>query len=660
MKNRLFAVRGAISADNNKADIQKSVAELYSQLLNINNIAEDLIVSVYFTVTDDLTALNPATALRNKGFAQDLPLMCFSEPKTDGSLKGIIRILIQFYGTVKPEPVYLKEAKNLRPDLLQSLNKKSLWIVAREYAGIAEAGGVKNVIKDLAEGSAEQNINTTVFLPFYGCTKKTGKKAFSSEIKISNKKHFVNFLKVKSKTENLNFVFIDTKIFNTKKGIYTYTCEEAKELSNINPEIKKGVAYIDTNEMNTVFQFAILSYAATMGIAPNVLHCHDAHTALLPALVNINAKQLFANTKCFVTIHNAGNSYRQQLGDINYAKTLTGLPEEVLQDCVVDNLVEPFLIASKYAKLTTVSPFYAEEITKPQTSPFSKNFSAILFEKHIQITGITNGIKYENYKPQDKNISLLPFEFDPLNKKFDGKYKSRQLFISEIKNCFKNSKGFSDIAEGVKCFGAIEETENKKHTYFAYHGRLVHQKGIDVLLQTIHKVFSINQNIKFIIMGQGSEDYENKYAKIAKIYSGKLVYFRGYDKRIARMVSAVADFILMPSLFEPCGLSDFIAQIYATIPIAHAVGGLKKIQDGKTGYLFSSIFDNLENQEENMVESLSSIILEKADCFENSEYKHILDAPEYSEIIQSANLEIKNKYSWDLIIKKDYFNLYGF
>ena len=122
-------------------------------------------------------------------------------------------------------------------------------------------------------------------------------------------------------------------------------------------------------------------------------------------------------------------------------------------------------------------------------------------------------------------------------------------------------------------------------------------------------------------------------AALAEKYSGKVVYLKGYDRVIARLSVASADFSLHPSYFEPCGLEDFIAQTYGTIPVAHATGGLKKILDGKTGFLYSP----------NTSESLGKVLTKLVEIVGSNGRKSI------STIIRDASVYIHEKFSWDKV-----------
>jgi chorismate mutase len=117
MENRLYAVRGAVCCENTSESIGSLVPRLYSELLQNNSISEPSIVSVLFSVTDDLTVMNPATALRRAGLANSVPLFACAEPFIDGYLPRVVRVLITFYGNKKPVPLYLNGAEVLRPDL---------------------------------------------------------------------------------------------------------------------------------------------------------------------------------------------------------------------------------------------------------------------------------------------------------------------------------------------------------------------------------------------------------------------------------------------------------------------------------------------------------------------------------------------------------------
>lgn len=121
--NRLFAVRGAVCCENTHDSVSTQVTRLYNELMINNSIFEESIVSILFSVTSDLTILNPATALRNAGLALTVPLFASAEPYIEGYLPYVIRIMITYYGEKKPIPMYLNGAEVLRPDLGSTISR---------------------------------------------------------------------------------------------------------------------------------------------------------------------------------------------------------------------------------------------------------------------------------------------------------------------------------------------------------------------------------------------------------------------------------------------------------------------------------------------------------------------------------------------------------
>ncbi len=534
---------------------------------------------------------------------------------------------------------------------------QSLWLVSREYAGIAEAGGVKNVVKSLADAAYTAGNAVTVFLPRYGsCTVELDTVLGSSSICVQQTVHEVRFFE--KYIGGIRFVFVDAEIFTEKKDIYTYNSEEIdffrKKLNR--PDLKKGEGYVDSHEMNILFQKAVYTFAVQENSAPEILHCHDAHTALLPAFIGTDdaASALFHNTKKIITIHNAGDGYRQTIYSFSYAESLTGLPASVLGAGCIDDCVEPFLVSAPFAQVTTVSPWYAEQLLQPEQSPYSYRFSEALVDKNIKITGITNGIDYESYNPNDTAVSQLPFAFDIQNKDFAGKYACRSFLLNELKK-----SGQEELPHtGVQWFGSFSETAEKKYLYLMYHGRFVHQKGIEVLLNAFSLLLEKNLPVRVLIMGQGSADFENSAIALTERFSGSCLYCKGYNRSAARLITAAADFIVLPSLFEPCGLEDLIAQIYGTIPIAHAQGGLQKIIHEKTGILYT-VPENAGQDIGLHRDVIVNTVLKYCIPFFDSEYERAADMPFFNDMIMHAQSLLKTQFSWQTVFAEYCRKLYN-
>lgn len=508
-----------------------------------------------------------------------------------------------------------------------------IWIVSMECAGIAEAGGVKNVTYSLCKEFCELNNKTTLFIPIFKCTNfnfvENIQNLFEEEIDICGKKEKVSYLQGFSKTGKFQIIFINHKCFSEKEEIYTYTENEQK----LNPENKKGIGHKDSLFMDILFQKAVCKYGQKIPRSdiPEIIHCQDASTAVLPAFVK-NEKCL-KKSKCVVTIHNCGPAYHHEFSSIGEAAWYTNLSTELLENSMNKSRCEPFLIAANSgAELTTVSEDYAKEILNPLNVELTDGLSPLFAEKKIQITGITNGFDFERYNPEDTNVSCLPFEFSPEKNDLEGKIKCRKFFIQNV----INTDNFDFF--GIKKFGFLEcSSDYSKEIYISYHGRITSQKGIEILANAIPPILQSFPEVRFVICGQGELALEEEIIELTKIHKGKVAFLNGYNKKIARLSTATGDFIVLPSFFEPCGLEDFIAQVYATIPIAHKTGGLNKIKDGETGFLYE------HNTSGVLISKISEVIMIKK-----------LKPTLINKIIKNGATLVRKEYLWKNVIQKKY------
>lgn len=529
----------------------------------------------------------------------------------------------------------------------------NIWVVSMEYAGISEAGGVKNVACSLSESLADSGCDVTVFLPRFGCTnmekiKDVAECDLNAVVSICGKNEKVTYKTGtiknesasntdsdknidKSSDKNLRTVLVEHNCFLEKNDIYTYTQED----ENKNSIHKKGNGFFDARFLETLFAKSVAFFHLNR---PDIILCHDAATALVPAFVAMDNSDFFSKTKCVVVIHNAGPAYHHEFSSLEQAKYYTVLPEKILLASQNGERVEPFLLACESgAFLATVSEQYAKDLTDNLHGKITDGLSDLFFEKKISVTGITNGIDFESYNPEAKEKSLLPFSYSTINGDLEGKRECRKFFIEKFasENCSEKEKKYDDYMHGLFKSGFIKNDADD--VFFAYHGRLVSQKGIDVLVDAAKIVLEKNSYARFAIMGQGEEALENASRELAEKYPCRVVYFKGYNKYMARLVIAACDYILMPSKFEPCGLEDFIAQIFGTLPVAHATGGLKKIIDGFDGFLYSP------NDAQTLAEKIEELVAFKHGQQQKFE-KMICDAANY----------VKAEYNWRDIAQKKY------
>lgn len=519
----------------------------------------------------------------------------------------------------------------------------NIWMVAREYAGIAEAGGVKNVVCSLSEELAKLSNQVTMFLPLYGCTDRSLLENFSqipdlhADINICGTTQKVSFYQAQS--NGVNFIFADHNCFSEKSDIYVYNSKDLERF----PDASLGQGYKDALFMNTLFEQAVCQYGKITGIAPDIIHCHDACTAALPAFAKTQYDDFYKDTKIVVSIHNAGPAYHHEFPSPQSAAEHTGLGMDIIMENLNGYRCEPYLLASRYSTLTTVSVDYAKELLDPE-NPNTDGLSELFHRNGTKIIGITNGIDTARYNPAITEISGLPYSYDPRSADLNGKYKCRTLFLKNYadKNTPDEYKKYipdgSIVRHGYLDFDLDNPDRN---VYISFHGRLVHQKGIPVIAQSMDDICPKYPDAKFIINGQGNADLQELMIEKAKKYPGQVIYFKGYDKAFSRLCTACGDFSLYPSDFEPCGLEDFIAQIYGTIPVAHATGGLNKIIDRKTGFTYKP------NTPKNLTDVLAFLIEQKR---ENS------DAFRY--MIQFAANFVEENYTWKNVAKFQYMPLY--
>ena len=510
------------------------------------------------------------------------------------------------------------------------MKKLKVWICSMECAGIAEAGGVKNVTFSLCKEFSELGNEVTLFMPVYKCTSydliKDLKKNAIKNVVINHcgKEEKVSYSTGKCIDGNFSIVFINHPSFSQKEDVYTYTQNEQKN----NPENVKGTGHKDTLFMDSLFAKGVSHYCNYISdeAKPNIVHCQDASTSLIPVFLK-KGKQL-PKAKTLVTIHNAGPAYHHNYSDLNEARYYTELSDEELLQAAVSSRVEPFLLAyNSGAALTTVSEQYAQELVNPELADATEGLSAVFAERKIKVTGITNGIDYDRYNPEDTNISKLPYAFNPEKKVLEGKYKCRKSLLETL-----DSKC---MLEGIDQYGTIESDD--QCVFISYHGRLTTQKGLSVLIEAVPYILGNFDNVRFIITGQGELALEEVFKLLAEEFKGKLVFLNGYNKEIARLTTVAGDFIVLPSFFEPCGLEDFIAQIYGTIPVAHRTGGLNKIIDGKTGFLYE-------------VNNFGSLVAKLSEVVAIKNYK-----PQVIEkMIKDAAIYVHKNYMWNHVVKEKY------
>lgn len=523
---------------------------------------------------------------------------------------------------------------------------REIWMVSREYGNIAGAGGVKDVVAGLSLTLARWTGRTVhVVLPCYGFILpeplgfqplpdplQPGEQlAFETDLNYPAKERKERVAVWYGKIDRVNLYLLDAERFKEKLDVYTYSAYE----QSMQPWQKKGEGHFDYFAMNILLQKASLDLMMLIGAQPDVIHCHDGHTAVLPAMINELAgyRNYFRETGCLVTVHNAGKGYHQEVADLAFAAASSGLSLDTVYASRLDDCFDPFLAGGRWAVMNTVSENYARELRETSDDMLTGWLGHTLLERNITLEGVTNGIDPELFSAKDPTQTGLAAAFDPLNDTvLKGKKKCKDSLLRLVAG--------KDEIPGILQSGAI--TVDPELCLITFIGRLSEQKGVDILTQALAELLAKRKGFQFLLLGSGSAEDEAPLLSLAqkKENSGRLAILRGFDPELALKIYAAGDFFVIPSRYEPCGLTDFMAQLFGNLPIVHHVGGLVKVEDGKTGFAYS-------------VQSKGAL----SNAMERGLQLYMNDPAALREMQRQAVLRIDEQYTWKMVSKK-YLELY--
>ncbi|KPJ99484.1 MAG: glycosyl transferase family 1 [Desulfobacterales bacterium SG8_35] len=511
----------------------------------------------------------------------------------------------------------------------------NIWMLTREYGSIAGAGGVKDVSCQLAEALVRLNKSVTVILPCYGFIDPQGlgftKQAVSFAVDMNytaeDRREEVSLWK--NTLHGVTLYLVDAERYREKQSIYTYTAEDEAK----NPYQLKGSGHFDYFAMNVLLQKAALDLLIILGQTPDIIHCQDGHTAILPAMLREGTgyRHYFSATAAVVTIHNAGQGYHQEVRDLPFARAICGLPYTLIHNNLLDGSFDPFLAASNFAALNTVSENYARELRETDDDALTGWLGHRLMTRGIRLEGITNGFNPEDFDTTQPEQLGLPAAYDPAAGDLAGKKICRHNLLQSFPRL---------STKHLSRYGSLADDPGKP--LFTLIGRLTPQKGVDILLPALEALLQSDNEAQVLILGSGTKEFEQALAGLAqkKENAGRICLLIGYDSLLANRIYAAGDFFLIPSRYEPCGLTDYIAQLAGNLPIVHHVGGLVKVEDGVTGFAFK----------EYSSDALLAAMLQAITVFRK--------APGKIPAMQKAAVkELRAKYTWDKVVHR-YLKLY--
>mgnify|MGYP003588729618 CR=1 FL=1 len=528
---------------------------------------------------------------------------------------------------------------------------KNIWVVSREYEGIAGAGGVKDVCRQLAESLVRYGKGrVSVVLPRYGFIDPSALgyrvAAIGHMPSFIAGKHFTHSFQLdmhyveeerresvaiwQGELHGVHLFLVEAERFADKRSVYTYTEEDELEKD----WQRQGQGHFDYFAMNVLLQKAALDLMLQLGEHPDVVHCHDGHAALLPAMMKENSgyRAYFAETGSVVTIHNAGMGYHQEVEDLDFAHAITGLPWSVIQNSILGNGFDPFMAAADYAVINTVSENYAIELQQSMEDGRTGWLGHALSARGIKLAGITNGINPDDFDPTHPQDLHLSHGFNVRKQEMAGKIECKKTLLGQVNSV--------RIWDSVRQNGAL--TGSLDLPLFTFIGRLTTQKGVDVLLEAILQLFRQGAPLHMLLLGSGSAEFERQVELLVNSPEGwgKICFLKGFDPALANQVYAAGDFFLVPSRYEPCGLTDYIAQLLGNLPIVHRVGGLIKVLDGVTGFSYTG----------NSPGALAEAMWRALEMYQSG--KKVL-----REMQLAAVTQIDKEHTWEKVMK-DYVQLY--
>ncbi|MCH4171267.1 MAG: glycogen synthase GlgA [Lactobacillus sp.] len=404
---------------------------------------------------------------------------------------------------------------------------KKILFAAAEGAPFYKTGGLGDVMYALPKALAKADLDVRVVLPYYA---NLMPEKYQGELKdLTNFKVKVGYKEVYAGIKtltlgNVKYYLIDNLDYFGRDGLYGYD---------------------DDGERFGFFQMAIIEMLQKVDFIPDILHVNDWHTAFIPVLLKDKYAWISALNKIqtVLTIH---NMKFQGIYDPVILDSIFGIGRQFFNDSGYKyyDAVNFMKGGIEFAdKVTTVSPSYAQEI---QTPEFGEGLDGVLRANSYKLAGFLNGIDYDIYDPRtDSNIAYNYDRQSIKNKDLNKTALQAQLHLPQ-----------------------------RSDPLFIIISRLTRQKGMDILLATMDD-FLVRHNVQVVLLGTGDPDLETDFKWMQDRFPSQMSTNIRFDERFAQQMYAAADFILIPSAFEPSGLSQMMGMRYGTVPIVHETGGLK-------------------------------------------------------------------------------------
>jgi len=432
-----------------------------------------------------------------------------------------------------------------------------ILIAASEMTPFAKTGGLADVVGSLPKEIKNLGHDVRVVIP---CYKEVMAGEYLTDLPVPMDGHLetaiIRRAEVKSRNSEIPVYLVDNYRYFYRDRMYGYHDE------------------FDRFNFFTKASLAMLPY---IDFQPDVIHCNDWHTALIPLFLKTKFMEepFFQKTATIFTIHNLqyqGKFPREVLRALGLDDSFF-TPEELEYYGEVNFMKAGILYGDV---INTVSKKYATEI---QTPELGEGLDGLLRKRALDLYGILNGLDYDEFNPSKDERIHVKYDVNSLDKKRENKYRlQKELGLS---------------MGDVPLVGIIT--------------RQTTQKGLDLIAAVIDQIIGLG--VQFVLLGTGDDYYERLFAEVKMRYPQQTSINLGFDAVLAQKIYAGSDIFLMPSRFEPCGLGQLISLRYGTIPVVRRTGGLEdtiKNYDPETGY--GNGFDFVEYRPEGLLEALKRAV----------------------------------------------------
>lgn len=422
--------------------------------------------------------------------------------------------------------------------------RRSVAFIGSECYPFVKTGGLGDVMSALPKSLAKLNCDVKVIIPRYKCIpqkfqeKMEYKGSFSMDLCSDGKQYYVGIMEYQE--DGVVYDFIDNDEFFSWGNPYTNLIDDIPKFCYFGKAALAALNYLDWT--------------------PDVVHCHDWQAALVPLYLRTCFKDSnVGRASCVLTIHNLRF---QGIYDRKTIQYWSGLPDYVFnKDCLTQNWLDANMLKGgiTYSNVvTTVSNTYAGEI---QTEEYGEGLEEHLRYHHNKLVGIVNGIDTDIWNPATDKLLAAP-------------YNSQNV----IENKKANKKALQESL-------GLEVDDHK--IVIGLISRLTNQKGLDLVNSVIPHI--MDEHTQVVVLGTGDAEYEDAFRYYENQYKGNFCAYIAYNENVAHNIYAGCDALLVPSRFEPCGLTQLISMRYGSVPIVRETGGLK---DTVQPY---NLFDNTGN-----------------------------------------------------------------